>query len=444
MLYSDFQSGISQSKYLKGGFNDMANVDILTEVGTARCNKGLVKESGTTLTAPVLFCITKTGLTYLFSMLAGNIWTRSSAGVYGVATANTQAGGHQGCLFYDNWVYYCTQTKIGRFRYDQSSKGDTYATFKNSSAVTHPFVALNRFLFIGDQEALARLDTHGNFSNIVVGLEAHQDIVVAMPFSYDIILFTKAGNYILKAGAFRYDTYSAALSSADYIDEQGIRVAINSNTSDELFLLAGDNGDIYQFDGIKFHWINKIKDITSVSTGNQLSASVGKKSYFSTGNGVIYSLSHPIPGGQAVLNKEFTVSAGAGATIYSMVGYGSQLLVSWGLTGTYGVDKIDTNYATATLDTPVHFGKARNIRVYYESLPANTSIGISFKNDNASTWTDKTMAAGEVINNSIEKYVELKAEPGNKRSIEARATLNPYNTGTPVTPVIQGIEVISY
>jgi hypothetical protein len=332
-------------------------------------------------------------------------------------------------------------------RYDASGRDNSYATFDSSGSPFHPMCALNNLLFIGDGSSLARFDTGGNYSSEVIALQAHMDMSCIKPYGYDIAIFTYVAQSFLRAGVFRYDTASIAWSSEDYIEEAGINVAISSNTSDELFILAGSNGDIYQFDGVKMQWIAKIKGATSVTTNNRLSAALGRKSYFSTGNGIVYSLSHPIPGGKAVLNKEFTVSAGVTAIIYSMCVYGNQLLVAWGHTTggvtTYGIDKIDTNYAIATLDTGSEFVRARTIKVYYESLPTGTSIDIGYKNDNGS-WVVKTMSSGDVVKDDKNKCVYLKSEPGNIRSIQARAILNPNNTGTPVTPIIQGISIEPY
>lgn len=439
MNYNQFQSGIVPSKYLANGFDDMSNVDILTEVGTARCNFNLIKESGTTVTEPVIICPTKTGDTYLFSTTSGKIWKRDVNGAYSLFGTNTH-GKHFDAIFFDNWVYFSAQQDLGRFKADGSSLDWDYQKFEDNNALYHPMCALNDYLFIGDGPNLARLGkAHDDWTKYAIKLQTHSNIASIRPYGYDIAIFTNVISgmyqYLLSAGVYRYDTASISWSSEDYVDEKGMYVAIASNTSDEIFCLAGTNGDIYQFDGIRLQWFNKLKDVSSLVCHNRLNAAVGKRSFFSTGTGTIYSISHPTAGGPAVLNKEFVCSAGVTATINSMAGWGSQLLVSWTLDGVSGIDKIDTTYATATLDTPLTFIKARNVKVYYESLPTGTSIGISVKNDNG-TWISKTARVDD-----IHKYVYLQAEPGNENYIQARVTLTPTTTAT---PIIQNIEITPY
>ena len=436
IIFDQFQDGIAFSKYLEKGFDDLNNVDLLTQVGTAQCNFALKKESGSTITAGVIPCVTKMGNIYWFSVSDTNIWNRATDGTYSAISSNSNSGGHYDAIFYDNWVYYATNTEIGRMMYDGSNRSDSYKTFKHSGSPYHPMGSLNNILFIGDSQSLASINTSGTFSNEAICLQAHMDISCIRPYGYDIAIFTNVDQKFLNAGVFRYDTTSAAWSSEDYLDEQGINVAISSNTSDEIFVLAGSNGDIYYFDGVKFQWVNKLRGISTVNTHNRLACSIGKKSYFSPGNGVVYSLSHPLPGGQAVLNKEYVVSAGAGATIYSMCGYNGKLFVSWGLSGSYGIDTVDTNYVTATITTPIYIGRISTIEVGYEMLPTGTSIMIEVLKDDGNWITMGTRL------DTIGRRVYTANDVGNFNFVQARITLTPNNSGTPATPVIQYIRFL--
>ena len=65
--FSEFYKGISTSKYDWDGFENLTNIDIHTELGTARSQKALTKESGTTIDEPVVMALAPSGTVYLFS-----------------------------------------------------------------------------------------------------------------------------------------------------------------------------------------------------------------------------------------------------------------------------------------------------------------------------------------------------------------------------------------
>jgi hypothetical protein len=86
--FGGFFKGISLSKRVQSGFNDLTNCDVWSELGALLCQKTLTKKSGSVITAGCYQAVAPDGTTYFFSKTDGYIWKRSIAGVYSYVRVN--------------------------------------------------------------------------------------------------------------------------------------------------------------------------------------------------------------------------------------------------------------------------------------------------------------------------------------------------------------------
>jgi hypothetical protein len=111
--------------------------------------------------------------------------------------------------------------------------------------------------------------------------------------------------------------------------------------------------------------------------------------------------------------QEYTATTG---TVGSLGTSGSQLLVPNGT----NVDKIDTNYATATIDTPEMDGDAKMMTVKYDSIGSGGTITFGTNIDNAGSYTSHT-----TIVDTIRKKAFFDGVLGTVNFIQGRVILTP-------------------
>ena len=134
---------------------------------------------------------------------------------------------------------------------------------------------------------------------------------------------------------------------------------------------------------------------------------------------------------------EYTCSAGETATIHSIAANGSNLLVSWEYDGSFGIDEISVNYATAQVVTP-RFKKAGVVKVFYDDLNGG-SIGIESKLDGDTSWTSHTLFDDSDDQRCVMNEDTILIESG----AQARITITPDPLNQDETPVIDRIEIIN-
>ena len=433
-IFGNWWRGIGNSKYDSGYFDSLNNADVVSEVGSLKCNLALIKESGAIITEACLRVVCPSGTIYFFSKTTGKIWSRSTAGVYAPITANANGSGHKGCCYYNGFVYYAdSTTKLGRFVPDTlASRSDSYKTLTNSGK-PRPMMVQNLILHIGDGKQIYTINAAGTTSSGALVLEDTNTISAFYNYGYDLLVFTYTGGYKNKAGMFRWDTASVSWSSEYYFAESGVNFVIATDRTDTIFICAGTLGNIYEFDGQAVYFWKQVRGVTTTCDGNQhqLSNTFNRKGLFAiTGN--IYSVIVPQLNMDWALNHEYTCSGGVTATINSICALGNTtILVSWTLSGTSGVDAIDTNYATTTVTTPQISRKIHDVMVYADSLPTGTSIGI--ETNDGSGWVTKAT----FVDSTDQMIVRIDGDVANKRILQARITLNPSTIYTPSVSYIE-------
>ena len=87
--------------------------------------------------------------------------------------------------------------------------------------------------------------------------------------------------------------------------------------------------------------------------------------FYSLGRG---DASLPIAQAIEYLSSATITTAGAIETV------SSQVFLGFKATAVYGIDKLSTSKDTGVIETPLALGKFKSVKVYYDSLPASTSI----------------------------------------------------------------------
>jgi len=423
MEFGKWYNGIGISKKVSNSFDDLQNCSVHEEIGSLMCQRTLTKKSGSTITAGCFSAVVPNGDTYFFSKTDGKVWKRAiSDGTYTLVNTNAN-GAHKGCAYYRNYLYYTSDSKLGRF--------DLSATWTDSwqtltAGYPHPLFQFDLILYIGNQYNVASVDDAGVFSASVLDLQIEDSIGALTNLGDDLLTLSNPGSYINDSNITRWNTFGDSYSVKDTIKQKGAYAFLDSDNYIHVVCLSGD---IYLYNGNQLELFSNIRN-AAATTGHQLTTNFQGKPLIANG-GRIYSLHRRNRNLPFALVGEYTCSAGSDATIHSIVANGSQLLVSWELSGTFGVDEIDANYfANARVITP-RFKKANKIKVFYDDLNG-ASIGIYTRLDSESNWTSHTV----IDDSDDQRCVQTVDDMIIKSGAQALITITPSGTESPVIDYI--------
>lgn len=416
--YGEFFKGENTSRAEQSGFTATSNLDIHSEIGFASPQLALTSES-TTPNEACISAIVPNGDVYFFSTTSGKTWKRAASdSTYSLVNTNANGQGHKGTRYFNGYLYYWTSAKLGRF--DLSSTWtDSWQTLSNSNA--RGSAILNLSLFIADGNDISSVDNAGTFAQSSLDLESNFIITDICAVGNDLLIGTVNTTSNGTCKAFLWDTYSPSWSYEDEVFEAGINCFIQL---DNLTLAqAGNAGWLYYWTGSRLEKFRKIKGITTTNTATShaLTTTLNGKALFANTT-KIYSIHRESKDLPLAICQEYTSTG----TINSIIAAGSQLLVSYTNGETIGVDKIGTNYATATLDTPEANESVQMVEVYYDSIGTGASIGIS-TNINGAGWVAQTP-----ITDSVTNRVYFDGSLGDVNFAQARITLTPATTNKPV------------
>jgi hypothetical protein len=422
--YDQFLKGIGDSKYIQNAFDDLINVDVHTEPGSIRPQLALAKESSTTVADGLYMATDKTtGDTYGFSKTDGSIYKRTkSTGVWSAVRTNSN-GAHKGARYYRGYIYYATDTKLGRF--DLASTWND--NFQNLTSGQHAMVAFDLILYIANDNDVAQFDDADVFSASGLDLPTDQDIQALKSIGDDLLSLGRPGDYLNDAKIFRWDTYSSSWSVSDAIKGKKPYAFLDA---DNYTFVVCQSGEIFIYSSSVNEIFSQIRN-AETTTGHQLTANFLGKPLIANG-GKIYSLHRKNRNYPFSLTCEYTCSAGEDATIHSLEVTGDELLVSWEYDGTFGVDSISTNYANAEIITPT-FEETNAISVQYDELPSGTSIGISLKKDGESSFTALTTEIDSTDKREVRtaEFLDLIGKA------QAKITLNSNGSDCPIIDSIK-------
>lgn len=424
--FNKFYNGQGKSRFDQEGFDQLTNVDVWSEVGSIKCRLALAAD--TTTNAPNEPCVqatAPTGTQYFFSTTSGKIWKRATAGTYSVITANANED-HRGAQYYNGYIYYWTATKLGRFVYDtEASRNNSFGTFTNGNA--YGSCEENLTLFIADGKYVASVNTSGTFSANALDIPAQYTGTCLIPDGYtNILIGTIIGSKVQLCRAFLWDTYSDSFTLSDEIPEVGINCFINADET--IIAQCGIIGKLYEWTGQQFVLFdNDLHEPATggyldTTTGHQMSVVLNGRPLLAVGT-KIFSIFRRFKGFGRAIAQEYTATD----TITSIDVSNSVLLVST----TTSVNKLGTDRAIATIDTPEVAGNFNNIIVDYQELP--TGIGIQTK-INGGSWTAQTP-----IVDSVRNKVYFDGGLADCNYTQARVIMTP-SAGT--TPVITNISIV--
>jgi len=425
-----FYKGEGISRYDSGGYNALLNCDIDSESGTLTCKKSLVKDTSSNVPdeACILIPTATYGDIYALSMSSGKIWKMTSAGAWSLVHTNTDGNGHKGGGFYQGELYYATAAKLGYFNLD-ASWSDQWQTFSNSASLK-PMCVSMRTLNIGDGKYIASVDNTRTFSANVLDIPSEFIASALADIETDLLIGTYTTQYYHTAMLYRWDGYSPSWWSEKRLKDRGIGAIVEA---EELTILN------YGFEGKTGYLadnataIQKLKNLREVTTNcTHYHATVFKgKALIAIGK-YIYSIHRFAPGLPWAMVREYTCSQATG-TFNSICAINEQLVASWTAGATKGIDILSTNKATATVESPVFWGKFKKIKIFYDSLPTGSSVAVKAKADNDSSFTTVTMT--QDTENDLCYYSEY--DLGNKSKIQFQIILTPNGADAPVISLIQ-------
>lgn len=417
-------NGIGKSRADQSGLDAFANCDVHNEIGFLQPQIALeLEDDANAPDEKVNMCNSPSGTIYAFSRESGKIWKYTS-GAWSTITANSNATGHRGCKYFENYIYYATSSKLGRFVVEtEASKNDTYHTFGNTSNYK-PMEVQNLQLFIGNARYLTSINSSGTVTDNALDLPRRYPISALIGAGGSLLIGTITASNVNDCKVFLWDTYSDSWTLEDAIPENSVNCFMAGDNI--IFAQCGTAGQLYYWNGNRLEKFKKIRGTTPSQSQPQNWTVLSGRVLFGADNKV-FSIHREDNDLVYAVVQEYTSTVNG--NIYSMASVGSELLLSQD----DGIDKTGTNYATATVDTPEIEGPFSKVVVYYDALPSGTTIGISTKVDGGS-WTEQT-----AITDTIKKKVYFDGGLNDCNFVQARATLTPSGTDK---PVIRSIEIL--
>jgi len=407
-----FPAGLGISKFLgtKGSFAKAVGIDIHSNPGILKAQQSLKKDSGDIVDQLVMCSVhTSAGHSYHFGE-AGKIFKRTSGGTWSLLDTVTATPKIVGAAEHsDGYVYFTYVNKVGKIQVSDDAITEAAHTLTNSNSNYGQvfYHEKQNAIFIANKELVARVDAASAFSANAFDLKGTYEIRDIASRDIDVLI----GATLDSGSASRFFQWDGVKSSWQYSWVFGDEIKWMLNKGERVYILGGENGEIYDFDDIK----DPIKKIPGdYSNVNTLTSNPNAKCLLkgllhfgiqdaSTGNAFpngIYTLgSKDLEVFPLALNCEYPISAGDldGVEIGAVSTDGSTLFVSWkDKAGTgYGVDVIDTanKYASAYVEflvMKVDEVSKKNFDRFpcnFEPLPASCSLHVKRSLDLASSFT---------------------------------------------------------
>ena len=440
MKYSQFSNGIGISDEDNSYFSRLINIDIHTKPGKAQCSLALedIDGGGIVTSLPTCSMVASNGDTFIG---AGTKIYKISGGTETLVHTSTQGavlglGEHQG------YVYYSTATKLGRqtvslasSEASWSSQNDSWATFTNAKAYK-PMQWVNQILCIGDGNYIAIVDENGIFNANALDILERDVITALMDTNDNLTMGTFVNSAVHQANTYLWDTYSPSWSSSDLTQERGVNMFFRLDGY--WYAQIGQIGNIYQWTGQRMLLYTRLRDGDStVVTGinSYGTTSLNGLTLIATIRGV-FSIGKADSRLGLAKVIEYVSSAGQGSTLGAIEAVGSDFYLGFNNGASYGIDHISSTYAEGIIETPLTYGKMKDLKIGYNNNPANCSITAKIANDN------NALASHTLIQDD-EDMREYRSVNGinNKSQVKAEVELIPNSTDQTTTPVINIIEI---
>ena len=276
--YSKFQYGVQDGIRLQVGFSALQNCDIHTESGAVTGQFKLENESGGIITEECFSAVNTNGDTYFFATSTGNIYKRTQAGVYSSIRTNSY-GGHKGAVYYNGYIYYATDTQLGRFDLT-STWTDNYQLLL--AGANHSMEQFDFILYVCNGNNIASVDDTGVFTSSTLDLPPQYEAVALLQFGDDLLVLGNS-DYITDSKIFRWTTYSDSWSVSDPIKEPVFAFI----DADNYVFVVAVSGRIYQFSGVRLSPVYNLPLYTNYNA--QITANYKGKALVASDN-KIYSI----------------------------------------------------------------------------------------------------------------------------------------------------------
>ncbi len=439
--FGSFHNGIALSKKIAGGFHSLKSCDIHSQAGAATGSFAFEKTSGTIVdNLPDSSVTLPSGDSFFATSSSGKIWKVTTSGVTSLVHTNTQ-GVNFGLGYFMGYLYYASATKLGRIAESNasseatwSSQTDSWATFTNTNVHPIKMEEQNASLFIPNRNYVAAVNSAGVFEAASLDLQSQHSITTCIPAGTGLLIGTWVGNYHNQAGLFLWDTYSPSYIVDSYIDEAGVNAFIRGEM---IFIQAGLVGNIYYWSGEKAVLYKRLRDgDTVIVTGINPSgaANLNGLPLFTTRQG-IYSLGRGDASLPVAQNIEYVYSATNTITPGAIQVVGGQIFTGWknfdGVTTTYGIDKLSNNKSYAIITTCQAKGVIKSVKVFYDSIPAGTSISARVNKDNSGFVTHDL-----VQDDGDERCFRSVVDVMSKSSAQFEITLVSSGSNSPIIDAI--------
>jgi len=434
MKYSQFSNGIGISDEDNSYFSRLINIDIHTKPGKAQCSLALedIDGGGIVTSLPTCSMVASNGDTFIG---AGTKIYKITGGTETLVHTSTQGavlglGEHQG------YVYYSTATKLGRqtvslasSEASWSSQNDSWATFTNAKAYK-PMQWVNQILCIGDGNYIAIVDENGIFNANALDILERDVITALMDTNDNLTMGTFVNSAVHQANTYLWDTYSPSWSSSDLTQERGVNMFFRLDGY--WYAQIGQIGNIYQWTGQRMLLYTRLRDgDTTVVTGinSYGTTSLNGLTLIATIRGV-FSIGKADSRLGLAKVIEYVSSAGQGSTLGAIEAVGSDFYLGFNNGASYGIDHISSTYAEGIIETPLTYGKMKDLKIGYNSSPTGSTITAKIANDDGAL-TSHTMIKDD---EDLREYRNVNGI-NNKANTKAEITLTP-NPSTPTSPIV--------
>ena len=436
MIFSDFSGGLSDSKWrgVKSSFFKLVGLSIHDTPGTLVVNQKLTKQSGSVITAFCRVAVSvSTGDKIWFSYTDGKIWREDVNHTFTLVYTTAPAAGTAGCLGakqFRGFLYWATQSRLHRIpatlaamttaaNWTANAVPD-WATFGITDTEFHPMIiVLSNKLYIGDGNRVAYVDNTDAFNTAnALDINAPNRIKCMSSFNTDVILGTITAQSVNLCQVIRWDTAitPAAATYIEPVEENGVNCFLRSG--EYLLAQCGTSGNWYVYNGQTLLPYKRIPGTwTPTQFGEVYPDSVGQfkgipvfgfsnspAAENTTGNPAdqgIYTFgrysndySRVMNGPEYIISQDDVTNVEIGAILVE----GNNMYVAWKEGSNYGVDFVDytAKYASAYLETmvmnldPEFLSTLQKVFADYVSLPASTSLTLSYKKNHDAAYTALT------------------------------------------------------
>jgi hypothetical protein len=426
-IYSEWFRGMStRGKYDLGGFDEIVGCEIHEESGVLRSSFAMENEGGADVTDLIMdVAILPDGTAYGVGN-TGRIYKRLLAGGWSYIRSNAN-GKTVSAEYKDGYVYYASQTKLGRYDVAGDAWNDNWATFSvGATDDPHPIAEVNDQLHIGDGNLIAVVDEGGTFVANGLDLQAYYTITALFSKADNLFFVLKGGGYAHKSRIGWWDTIADSWNWSKPLSERGFVCFIED--VDEVWLVAV-SGNVYFFDGSRLRKRKKFRGETPgynphvSSNKDGLPLFAGKRGIWAIG-----AADDEMP---TAVHIQYVPSQGEGLDdVGALTCVGDQVLLAWKKGANYGVDKLSANRGNGYVVTPVSFDEPTTVIAKYADLPTGTSISMHTKL-NHGNFVSRTLKQ-----NGRRRQYKMEGGFLDISTLQVKVTLNSNGADTPALEYI--------